>query len=99
MPPLFGVAIRPHLMKPTTRHVQHLSGFQLALQASVLCLESVIRNSSLTLATLPRCSGMKAVLPFTNMQQPRYDYATQVRCNNCSCVSWVWATDDATDQL
>ena len=39
MPPLFGVAIRPHLMKPTTRHVQHLSSFELALQASVPCLE------------------------------------------------------------
>lgn len=50
MPLLFGVAIRPHLMKPTTRHVQHLSSFQLALQASALC-----RKEGKLLPDVPFC--------------------------------------------
>jgi len=87
MPPLFGVAIRPHLMKPTTRHVQHLSSFQLALQASVLCLQGDNEEVKVNTRCITKMHGVKAMLPFTNTHQPICDYATQARYNNLASVS------------
>ena len=88
MAPLFGVAIRPHLMKPTTRHVQHLSSFQLALQASALCLDGGNKEVKVNTRCITKMHWCGSHAALYDTHQPRCEYATlMVRHNNLSCVS------------